>query len=159
MKFARVIGTVVATVKAPSFVGKKLLILQPVDGRGQNLGSPIVGMDSVGAGAGELVLYVGGKEASFPFLPQEVPVDAGIVGIIDTIDRYDFPAAPLRAPENESRLSRALSGAPEQKIPTSLSPSTPPKGSLSKSMAAALREKRRRRRKRSKQRRRKGANR
>jgi microcompartment protein CcmK/EutM len=63
------------------------LLIQPVDGAGRPIDSPVVGMDAVGAGAGELVLYVGGKEASFPFLPEEVPVDAGIVGIIDVIDR------------------------------------------------------------------------
>lgn len=86
MKFGRIIGNVVATVKDRNFIGKTLLLIQPVDSRGRAIDSPLVGMDAVGAGAGELVMYVGGKEASFPFLPEEVPVDAGIVAIIDSID-------------------------------------------------------------------------
>jgi ethanolamine utilization protein EutN len=87
LRFGRIIGNVVATAKDPSFVGKKLLVILPVDAAGRAIDAPLVGMDAVGAGAGELVLYVGGREASFPFLPAEVPVDAGIVAIVDAIDR------------------------------------------------------------------------
>ncbi|MBI2566535.1 MAG: EutN/CcmL family microcompartment protein [Candidatus Schekmanbacteria bacterium] len=86
MKVGRVIGRVVATAKDPSLVGKKLLLLQPMDGEQRPSGDPVVGVDAVGAGAGELVFYVGGKEATFPFLPQEVITDAGIVGIIDSLE-------------------------------------------------------------------------
>jgi ethanolamine utilization protein EutN len=83
MQLARVIGDVVATRKEPAFEGVKLLVIQPVSPDGQDLGRPLVAVDSVGAGVGERVFFVRGKEASFPFYPTEVPADAGIVGIID----------------------------------------------------------------------------
>jgi ethanolamine utilization protein EutN len=89
MQLARVIGDVVATRKEPGFEGIKLLVIQPLSHDGQDTGRPLVAVDSVGAGVGERVFFVRGKEASFPFHPTEVPADAGIVGIIDhwsTID-------------------------------------------------------------------------
>jgi microcompartment protein CcmK/EutM len=83
MQLARVIGDVVSTRKEPAFDGIKLLLIQPLAPDGQDTGRPLVAVDSVGAGGGERVFFVRGKEASFPFHPIEVPADAGIVGIID----------------------------------------------------------------------------
>jgi ethanolamine utilization protein EutN len=83
MQIARVIGNLVATRKEPAFDGIKLLIIQPLTAEGQDSGRPIVAVDAVGAGVGENVFFVRGKEASFPWHPTEVPADAGIVGIID----------------------------------------------------------------------------
>jgi ethanolamine utilization protein EutN len=83
MQLARVIGHVVATRKEPAFEGIKLLIVQPLSPDGQPAGRPVIAVDSVGAGAGEHVFFVRGKEASFPWHPSEVPTDAGIVGIVD----------------------------------------------------------------------------
>lgn len=83
MQLARVIGDVVATRKDESLVGLKLLIVQPMAQDGRPVGRPIVAVDSVGAGAGEVVFFVRGKEASFPFLPVEAAVDAGVIGIVD----------------------------------------------------------------------------
>ena len=83
MQLARVIGDVVATRKDPAFSGTTLLLLQPLNADGTDVGRPLVAVDSVGAGVGERVFFVRGKEASFPFHPVEVPVDAGIVGIVD----------------------------------------------------------------------------
>lgn len=83
MFLARVIGTVVATRKDPGLTGTKLLIVQPLRPDRAPLGRPLVAVDSVGAGAAEEVFCVRGREASFPFLPQEVPADAAIVGIVD----------------------------------------------------------------------------
>ena len=83
MQLARVIGDVVATRKDPAFAGTTLLLLQPIGADGKDVGRPLVAIDSVGAGVGEKVFFVRGKEASFPFHPVEVPVDAGIVGIVD----------------------------------------------------------------------------
>ena len=83
MQLARVIGDVVATYKDPGFDGIKLLIVQPLNADGSDVGRPLVAVDSVGAGVGETVFFVRGKEASFPFYPIEVPADAGIVGIVD----------------------------------------------------------------------------
>jgi len=83
MQMARVIGDVVATRKDSNLDGTTLLIVQPIGADGQDAGRPLVAVDAVGAGVGETVFFVRGKEASFPFHPTEVPTDAGIVGIID----------------------------------------------------------------------------
>jgi ethanolamine utilization protein EutN len=83
MQLARVIGDVVATRKDETLDGIKLLVLQPIATDGTNVGRTLVAVDSVGAGVGETVFFVRGKEASFPFHPTEVPADAGIVGIVD----------------------------------------------------------------------------
>lgn len=80
---ARVIGDVVATIKDPGFASIKLLLVQPIGADGADTGRPLVAVDSVGAGVGERVFFVRGKEAGFPWHPIEVPADAGIVGIID----------------------------------------------------------------------------
>jgi len=80
---ARVVGTVVATRKDSGLVGTKLLVLQPIKNDGTASGKTLVAVDSVGAGVTENVFYVRGREASVPFLPDEVPTDAAIVGIVD----------------------------------------------------------------------------
>jgi ethanolamine utilization protein EutN len=86
MYVAEVIGHVVTTVKDPGLVGRPLLLIQPVTTSGEPTGKPLVASDSVGAGVGEHVFYVRGREASFPFLPAIVPTDASIVGIVDRWD-------------------------------------------------------------------------
>jgi ethanolamine utilization protein EutN len=86
MQLARVIGHVVASRKDENLVGITLLVVQPMTAERQPVGRPLVAVDSVGAGTGEVVFFVRGKEASFPFYPVEPPVDAGIVGIVDRWD-------------------------------------------------------------------------
>ncbi|HMF93741.1 MAG TPA: EutN/CcmL family microcompartment protein [Vicinamibacterales bacterium] len=86
MQLARVIGDVVATRKDESLTGIKLLVVQPLTADRRPSGRPLVAVDAVGAGVGEEVFFVRGKEASFPFSPLEPPVDAGIVGIVDHWD-------------------------------------------------------------------------
>jgi ethanolamine utilization protein EutN len=86
MQLARVIGDVVMTRKDEKLAGITLLIVQPLAPDRTPAGRPIVAVDSVGAGIGEEVFFVRGKEASFPFYPAEPPVDAGIVGIVDHWD-------------------------------------------------------------------------
>ena len=83
MQLARVIGDVVATLKDPELAALKLLILQPLGPDKQPAGRTLVAADAVGAGVGEIVFFVRGREASFPFHPAAAPVDAGIVGIVD----------------------------------------------------------------------------
>jgi ethanolamine utilization protein EutN len=85
MQLARVLGTVVATVKSDALEGQKLLVIQPLDGSLKEIGTPMVAVDSVGAGKGEIVFWCRGREASFPFLPVEVPSDCTIVGIVDSV--------------------------------------------------------------------------
>lgn len=83
MQVARVIGDVVATRKDENLSGLKLLVLQPVDAHRQPNGRTLVAADAAGAGTGEYVFFVRGREAAFPFYPVEAPVDAAIVGIVD----------------------------------------------------------------------------
>ncbi|MGE0702924.1 MAG: EutN/CcmL family microcompartment protein [Vicinamibacterales bacterium] len=83
MQIARVIGDVVATRKDEALEGLKLLVIQPLTPDRKPAGRAIVAVDAVGAGVGEEVFFVRGKEASFPFHPATPPVDAGIVGIVD----------------------------------------------------------------------------
>jgi microcompartment protein CcmK/EutM len=80
---ARVLGTVVATRKDAGLMDRTLLVIQPLRPDRTPFGKALVAVDSVGAGDGEEVFYVRGREASFPFLPREVPTDAAIVGIVD----------------------------------------------------------------------------
>ena len=86
MQLARVIGDVVATRKDENLSAITLLVVQPLTPERQPAGRPLVAVDSVGAGVGEEVFFVRGKEASFPFYPIEPPVDASIVGIVDHWD-------------------------------------------------------------------------
>jgi ethanolamine utilization protein EutN len=89
MQLARVVGDVVVTRKDENLAGITLLIVQPLTPDRQPAGRPIIAVDSMGAGVGEEVFFVRGKEASFPFYPALPPVDAGIVGIVDHWDLAD----------------------------------------------------------------------
>jgi len=84
MQIARVIGTVVSTVKNQALEGRKFLIVQTLDADLKEKGKPMIARYSVGAGVGELVFWCRGKEASFPFKRDETPTDCTIVGIIDS---------------------------------------------------------------------------
>jgi len=84
MQLARVIGTVVATIKNESLEGRKLLVVQTLNKDLKPQGKPMVAVDSVGAGIGELVFWCRGKEASFPFKRDDTPTDCTIVGIVDS---------------------------------------------------------------------------
>jgi ethanolamine utilization protein EutN len=86
MLLGRIIGNVVCTMKDPALLGQKLLIVQPLDRKGRDKGRPIIALDAVGAGAGETIYWCRGKEASFPFLPANLPTEATIVGIVDSVN-------------------------------------------------------------------------
>jgi len=86
VQLAKVIGDVVITRKDEHLAGITLLVLQPIAADGTSVGRTLVAVDAMGAGVGETVFFVRGKEASFPFYPTEVPTDAGIVGIVDHWD-------------------------------------------------------------------------
>ena len=87
MIFARVTGNVVCTQKDEKLVGCKLMLLQPVDLAGAAKGNPIVGVDAVGAGEGELVLVVQGSSARQTSRTSSTPVDAVIFAIVDTVEQ------------------------------------------------------------------------
>ena len=85
MLLGRVVGRVWCTVKAPALEGQRLLIVQPLTPELANTAKPLVCADCTGAGAGELVYYTRGREASYAFLPAEVPSDNTIVAIVDEL--------------------------------------------------------------------------
>src|SRR5438445_6249460 len=87
MLLARILGSVVATRKDPRLEGRKLLVVAPVDAAtgGQRKGSPLIAVDTVGAGFRELVLIVQGSSARMAQGCSDCPIDAAIVGIVDTV--------------------------------------------------------------------------
>lgn len=103
MYFGRVVGCVWSTAKDARLKGCRLLVVQPLTPELAPTGRRIVCTDWTGAGAGELVYWCRGKEASFPFLPDEVPTDTNIVGIVDEVrvDRNKKTEAPPPEPVPE----------------------------------------------------------
>jgi len=85
MIVAKIVGTVVATRKDERLVSNKLLVARPVDPHGKADGSYLVAVDTVEAGVGETVLIVSGSSARMASGMKDCPVDAAVVGIIDTI--------------------------------------------------------------------------
>lgn len=85
MHLARVIGTVVSTAKVQSLRGYRLLVVQPLDEKGAETGSPIVAVDTVSAAPGQLVFFVRGREAASALPDKFNPADATIVGIPDEV--------------------------------------------------------------------------
>ncbi|MFB3850544.1 MAG: EutN/CcmL family microcompartment protein [Acidobacteriota bacterium] len=81
MNIGKVIGNTVSTIKDPNLKGQRILVVEPLNKRE----APFLALDVVGSGAGEVVLYTTGREASFAFLPDFVPCNAAIVGIVDHI--------------------------------------------------------------------------
>jgi len=105
VQLARVIGTVVATVKTPGLAGVKLLVIQPLDRQLVPVGGQLVAADAVHmAGPGELVYFVAAREAAQAMPDPFVPVDHAIVGIVDAVaslagaDGQAAAEAPSRAP-------------------------------------------------------------
>jgi len=90
VQLARVVGNVVSTIKDSNLHGHTMLMVQPIAPDQTPFGRPVVALDSVGAGVGEFVFFVRGREASFPFFPGEPPADACVVGIVDS---WDVPVA------------------------------------------------------------------
>ena len=89
MFLAKVIGNVVATQKNAKFEGMKLLVLQPYISVGDALkpsGSSVVAVDTLGAGLGECVLFTQGSSARLTSATKDAPVDAVIVGIVDSVE-------------------------------------------------------------------------
>src|SRR6185436_7371913 len=93
MQLGRVIGTVVATRKYEGLEGSKLLLVLPLDHAQKPTGQPLVAVDTVRAGEGDLVHLADNREGALALETWFVPVDAAIVGIVDDIDA----AAPSAA--------------------------------------------------------------
>ena len=86
MYFGKVIGTVWATRKDPGLQNFKLQFVQPINAQQKAVDQPIVAVDTVGAGPGEIVMYITAREATIPLPVEMAPVDASIVGIVERID-------------------------------------------------------------------------
>ena len=86
MLVGKIIGTVVATRKDARLVSNKLMVVRPVGPQGKAEGNHLVAVDTVDAGVGETVLIVSGSSARMASGLKECPVDAAIVGIIDTVE-------------------------------------------------------------------------
>ncbi len=86
MRIALVIGSTVATIKDEALHGRKLLIVQAADTAGKPAGEPYVAVDTVSAGTGDLVLVTQGSSARRTQLTPNAPVDAVIVGVIDSLE-------------------------------------------------------------------------
>ena len=95
MQIGRVVGTVVATQKNAKFAGAKLLLVQPLTLDDQPRGTAVLAVDSLGAGVHEKVLIVMEGRAAGEALGRKLaPVDAAVIGIIDTVDIVDIPVPP-----------------------------------------------------------------
>ena len=111
MYLGRVVGCVWATAKSPALLGLRMLVVQPLTPEMRNTGKRIVCTDCTGAGAGELIYWVRGREASFPFLPAEPPTDTTIVGIVDSVHLRpevgpaERAAGPARSARKHARKS------------------------------------------------------
>ena len=86
MLLAKVVGTVVATRKDERLHGYKLLVARLVDEKGDEQKGHVIAVDTVGAGFREMVLVVQGSSARMASGCKDAPVDAAIVGIVDTVD-------------------------------------------------------------------------
>jgi len=91
MELARVVGTVVATEKYPGLTGIRLLLVEPLDENLESVGDPFVACDSTQAGPGDVVSWIGGREAALAMPVTFVPVDATIVSIVDQVDARSLP--------------------------------------------------------------------
>ena len=87
MLLGKVIGSVWATRKYESIKGYKILLVQPLNSDNEELGDPIMALDTVGAGPGETIFYITASEAVIPLDVDMAPVDASIVGIVDSINK------------------------------------------------------------------------
>ena len=86
MQLGRVTGCLWCSVKNASLESQRMLVVQPCLPDGTYSGKPLICLDAVGVGAGELIYWCRGREATFPFLPVELPADATIVGVVDGIE-------------------------------------------------------------------------
>ncbi len=101
MILGRIVGTVVSTRKDPRLEGKKLLIVKPVSPQGQDEAGYVIAVDAVGAGYRETVLIVAGSSARMAAECKDRPVDAAIIGIVDTVMLDEARDGELAAAKNK----------------------------------------------------------
>ena len=93
MHFGRVIGTVVCTVRVPSWRGHRMLLVQPTDSHGADAGRPLVAVDLTSAARGQWVFYVRAREAAAALPDPDNPADAAIVGQVDSAREWSLADA------------------------------------------------------------------
>ena len=86
MFLGKVIGNIWATKKYEAINSFKLMLVQPISAEYQNDGDPFIAVDTVGSGPGEIIFYITASEAVIPLPVNMAPVDASIVGIVDSIN-------------------------------------------------------------------------
>ncbi len=92
MEVGKVIGTIWATRKDEHLSGLKMMVIQPLNiVSGQDRGAPIVAVDTIGAGEGDVVILVGGSSARSAAGGRDIPVDATVVGIVDSHELAESP--------------------------------------------------------------------
>ena len=104
MYLGRVVGCVWSTVKNKNLEGHRLLVIQPLNSELADTGQRIVCTDCTGAGAGEMIYWVRGREASYALLPQEPATDTTVVAIVDSVHLKSAAApAPAATPPARGR--------------------------------------------------------
>ena len=113
MQLARVIGRLVATIKQDTLAAVPLQWIQPVSSNGADVGKPLVAVDRIGVGPGEVVYFITSREAALTLQEPFAAVDAGIVGKVDWVDvagtqrlradDVDSEATGARVPSNRPR--------------------------------------------------------
>ncbi|MBK7103955.1 MAG: EutN/CcmL family microcompartment protein [Ignavibacteriae bacterium] len=86
MLLGKVIGTIWATRKYETLKSYKMQLVQPMNSILEKIGAPIIALDTIGAGPGEVIFYITSTEAVIPLDVKMAPVDASIVGIVDSIN-------------------------------------------------------------------------
>jgi len=117
MLLGKVIGTLVSTRKIEAFQGVKFLIVQPLDENLAPKGTPLVACDSQQAGPGQIVTYIGGREATLPLPVPFNPADALITSIVDAVENTGVSRqkAKVRSGEKEGARQKAKVGRQKKK--------------------------------------------
>ena len=96
MHLAKVIGTLVATQKTPGLIGHRLVLLQPFTAAGTPQGRTLVAVDLVSAAPGQMAYYVRGREAANAMQDAFNPVDAALLGLVDTVEGREIGVRDYR---------------------------------------------------------------
>lgn len=86
MRIVKVVGMTISTVKDPQLKGRKLLVVREADETGKPFGKPLVAVDTVDAGPGDLVLIAQGSSGRMTYETKDRPVDAVIMAVIDSLE-------------------------------------------------------------------------
>jgi ethanolamine utilization protein EutN len=129
MYFGRVVGSVWATIKNPNMEGLRMLVIQPLTPELANTGKPLICTDYTGAGPGDLIYWVRGREASYALLPKEPATDTTVVAIVDSVHLKSSVAPesrPAAAPEPRAAAAAEPRPAAALEPPPAAAPESRP---------------------------------